>query len=134
MGNDKGLILFAEICKLWSAHIKSLQENRLLKTEKVKNNKHFKAHNFKVGQLIAVKNHLRNMFKPKFVSDYRILKVVKECTLLIESPNDKTQQININNANPVSTTTATGNTLQDFKQSAMIKEHTHPYMLQNSPK
>ena len=36
LGNDKGLVLFAEIYKLWSAHTKSLQENGLLKTEKVK--------------------------------------------------------------------------------------------------
>ena len=53
-------------------------------------NKHFTAHNFKVGQLIAVKNHLRSTFEPKFVSDYRILKIIIECTLLIESPSGKT--------------------------------------------
>ena len=89
LGDNKGLILFAELCKLWSAHTKSLQENRLLKTEKVKKNKNFKVHNFKVGQLIAVKNHLRNTFEPKFVSDYRILKIVNKCTLLIKSPTSK---------------------------------------------
>ena len=44
------------------AHAKSLQENRLLKTETLEQNKHFKSHQFKVGQLIEVKNHLRNMF------------------------------------------------------------------------
>ena len=32
MGNEKGLILFAELRKLWLTHAKSLQENRLLKT------------------------------------------------------------------------------------------------------
>ena len=32
LGNDKGLILFAEICKLWSAHAKALEENKHLKT------------------------------------------------------------------------------------------------------
>ena len=41
LGDDKGLILFTEICKLWSAHAKALQENRQLKTDKVKKNKHF---------------------------------------------------------------------------------------------
>ena len=87
LGDDKGLILFAELCKLWLAHAKSLLENRLLKTETVERNKNFKSHNFKVGQLIAVKNHLRNTFEIKFVSDYGILKIVNECTLLIESPD-----------------------------------------------
>ena len=32
MGDDEGLILFAELYKLWLRHAKSLQENRLLKT------------------------------------------------------------------------------------------------------
>ena len=81
LGDNKGLILFAELHKLWSVHTKSLQENRLLKTEKVEKNKTFKVHNFKVDQLIAVKNHLRSMFKPKFMSDYRILKIANEHTL-----------------------------------------------------
>ena len=31
LGNDKGLILFTEICQLWSAHAKALQENRQIK-------------------------------------------------------------------------------------------------------
>ena len=35
MGDDKGLILFAELHKLWLSHDKNLQENRLLKTEMV---------------------------------------------------------------------------------------------------
>ena len=39
--NDKGLILFAELHKLWLNHTKSLQENRLLKTETLERNKHF---------------------------------------------------------------------------------------------
>ena len=59
MGNDKGLILFAQVCKLWLTHAKSLQENRLLKTDALECNKHFKLHEFKVGQLVAVKNHLK---------------------------------------------------------------------------
>ena len=92
MDNDKGLILFAELCKLWLSHAKSLQENRLLKTGTLEQNKHFKSHNFKVGQLIAVKNHLRNTFNTRFISDYRILKIINECTLLIESPGRKTRK------------------------------------------
>ena len=70
--------------------LKVYKKYRLLKTEKVEKNKHFKAHNFKIGQLVAVKNHLRNTFEPKFVSDYRILKIVNEHTLLIKSPNGQT--------------------------------------------
>ena len=134
LGDDKGLILLTEVHKLWSAHAKALQENRQLKTEKVEKNKHFKAHDFKVGQLIAVKNHLRNTFEYRFISDYGVLKIVNEHSLLIESPDGKTSQININDAKPVSATATMDNALQDFKQSAMRKDHTHPYSLWSSSK
>ena len=115
LGDDKGLILFAKLHKLWLTHAKSLQENRLLKTETVERNKNFKSHNFKVGKLIAVKNHLRNTFETKYISEYRILKIINECTLLIKSPNGETKKININDAKPVSAITATDNALQEFK-------------------
>ena len=59
MGEDKGLILLAKLRKLWLTHAKSLQENGLLETDALEHNKHFKSHEFKVGQLIAVKNHLK---------------------------------------------------------------------------
>ena len=39
MGNKKGLILFTELQKLWLTHAKSLQENRLLKTDMLECNK-----------------------------------------------------------------------------------------------
>ena len=59
MGDDKGLILFDKLHKLWLTHAKSLQENRLLKTDALEHNKHFKSHEFKVGQIVADKNHLK---------------------------------------------------------------------------
>ena len=79
MGNNRGLILFPELHKLWSSHAKSLEENRLLKTDALEHNKHLKLHKFKVGQLVAVKNHLKNIFDTKFVSDYRIAKTINKC-------------------------------------------------------
>ena len=132
MVDDKGLILFTKLHKLWLSHAKSLQENRLLKTEALECYKHFKSHEFKVGQLVAVKNHLRNMFDTRFVSDYRIVKIINECTILIEGPDGKTRKININDAKPVSAITSADNTLQEFKQSMLKKEHTHPYTLHSS--
>ena len=134
LGDDKGLILFAEICKLWLAHAKALQENRQLKTDKVKKNKHFKAHNFKVGQPIAVKNHLRNTFESKFIADYTVLEIVNDHTLIVESPDGKTRWININDAKLISVRAVNNNALQDFKLPAMKKEHTHQYQLWSSAK
>ena len=102
MGDEKSLIFFAKVRKLWLTHAKSLQENRLLKTNTLECNKNSKSHHFKVGQLIAVKNHLKSMFDPKFISDYRILNIINEHTLLIQSPDGKTRKININDTKPVS--------------------------------
>ena len=122
LGDDKGLNLFAEICKLWLAHAEALQENRQLKTDKVEKNKHFKAHNFKIGQPIAVKNHLRNTFESRFIADYRVLKIVNDHTLIVQSPDGKTRQININNTKLVSARAATNNALQDLKTLQQCKK------------
>ena len=53
-------------------------------------------------------------------------------TLLIESLNGKTHQININDAKPVSAADTTDNIVYEFKQSALRNEHTHLYTLQSS--
>ena len=132
MGDEKGLILFAELRKLWSPHTKNLQENRLLKTNMLECNKNFKSHHFKVCQLIAVKNHLKGTFNLKFISDYQVLDIINEHTLLIQSPNGKTRKININHAKPVSAISATDNVLQDFKQSMLRNGSTHHYNFHSS--
>ena len=72
------------------------------------------------------------MFDTRFISDYRILKIINECTLLIESPDAKTRKINIDDTKPVSAITAADNALQEFRQSMLRKEHTHPYALHSS--
>ena len=82
---------------------------------------------------MAVKNHVRNMFDTRFISDYRILKIIKVHYLLIESPDGKTRKINVNDAKPVSATTAADNALQEFKQSMLRKKHTHLYTICGSP-
>ena len=86
LGDDKGLILLTEVCKLLLAHAKALQENRQLKTDEVEKNKHFNAHDFRIDQAIAVKNPLRNTFKSKFIADYRALEIVNDCTLIVQNP------------------------------------------------
>ena len=81
---------------------------------------------------MAIKNHLRNMFDTRFLSDYRIVKIINKHTLLIESPDGKTRKIKVNDAKPVSAIIAADNTLQGFKQLMLRKEHTHPYTLHSS--
>ena len=62
-----------------------------IKNRKIKKNKHFRVHNFKIGQLIAVKNHLRNTFESRFIADYRVLDIMNDHTLIVESPVGKTR-------------------------------------------
>ena len=114
MGNEKGLILFGKLMKLWLTHTKSLQENRLFKSDTLECNKNFKSHHFKVGQLVTVKNHLKSTFDPKFASDYRILDIINDRTLLIQSPDGKTREIHINDAKPVPAISAADNVPQDL--------------------
>ena len=72
------------------------------------------------------------MFDPKFISDYRILDIINKHMLLIQSPDGKTRKININDAKPVSAISAADNALQDFKQSMLRREPTHPNNLYSS--
>ena len=58
-----------------------------------------------------------------------MLEIVNDCTLIVEKPDGKTRQININDAKPTSARAATDNALQDFNLLAMKKEHTHQYQL-----
>ena len=69
------------------------------------------------------------MFDPKFISDNRILNIINELTLLIQSPDGKTRKININDTKPVSAISAADTVLQDFKQSMLGRECTHPPQL-----
>ena len=48
------------------------------------------------------------------------------------NPDGKTHQININDAKPISASTAADNALQEFKQLALRKEPTYPVKLQSS--
>ena len=45
---------------------------------------------------------------------------------------EKNGKININDAKPVPAITAADNVLQDFKQSMLRRECTHPYNLHSS--
>ena len=104
------------------------------KTDKVEKNKHFNAHDFKIGQPIAVKNHLRNTIESKFIAAYRVLEIMNDCTLIVQSPDGKTRWININDAKLISARAFTNNALQDFKLAAMKKEQTHQYQLRSLAK
>ena len=51
---------------------------------------------------------------------------------VLEKNQTYIRKININDAKPVSAISAADNMLQDFKQSMLRTEHTHPYNLCSS--
>ena len=58
-----------------------------------------------------------------------MLDIVNDHTLVVESPDGKTRQINTNDNKLILAKAATNNALQDFKLYEMKKEHTHQYQL-----
>ena len=132
MGDEKGLIPFTKLRKLWSTHTKTLQENRSLKTNTLEYNKNFKSHNFKVGQLKVVKNQLKGKFNPKFISDYQVLDIINEHTLLIQNPDGKTRKLMLMMPSQFQLFQQLTMPYQDFKQSMLRKRSTHHYNLCSS--
>ena len=49
-----------------------------------------------------VKNHAHHTFEPKYLLDYRVLKLLNDSTLLLVTPNKKERKTNINDVKPCS--------------------------------
>ena len=58
---------------------------------------------FEVGQTVLVKSHVIHSFKPKYLMDYRVLKILSKSTLLLVTPNGRKCKTNINDVSPVTT-------------------------------
>ena len=50
-----------------------------------------------------VKTHAHHTFKPKYLMDYKVLKIPNDITLLIITPNGEERKTNINDVKPCST-------------------------------
>ena len=55
---------------------------------------------FKPGQPIMVKHHARHTFEAKYLSVYRVLHLLKKCTLLLLTPDGKERKTNIGDVKP----------------------------------
>ena len=44
---------------------------------------------FEIGQLVMVKSYAYHTFEPKYLLDYRVLKVLNDTTLLLVTSNGK---------------------------------------------
>ena len=58
---------------------------------------------FEIGQLVMFKNHAHHTFEPKYLLDYRVLKILNDSSLLLVTPNGKERKTNINDVKPCNT-------------------------------
>ena len=72
-----------QIMETSQKHLKKLHErNEHMDQQINKNNP-----KFEIGQLVIVKNHTHHTFKPKYLLDYKIMKILSNSTLLLVMPN-----------------------------------------------
>ena len=51
----------------------------------------------RIGQTVKVKNHAHHVFKPMYLMDYRVLKILSGTVLFLVTPNGREFKTNINN-------------------------------------
>ena len=73
---------------------------------------------FEIGQLAMVKNNAHHTFKPKYLLDSRILKILNYSTLLLVTPNGKERIRNINTVKHCSTSELIENVWDSFLGSS----------------
>ena len=53
-------------------------------------------------------------FQPKYLADYRIIKVINENTVIVASPDGRKRKINIHHIKPISSTEAFTSAFEEF--------------------
>ena len=75
---------------------------------------------FEIDQTVMAKNHAHPAFEPKYLMDYRVLKVLNESTLLLVTPNGKECKRKIGDIKPATTLELTENTCNSFLNLIVI--------------
>ena len=77
-----------ELHQLWkhlTAHLKDLCQRK----ENPTGHNHNKSTKFEIGQAVMVKNHTCYTLEPKYLLDYKVLKILNDSTLLVITPMAK---------------------------------------------
>ena len=127
-GNNKGKIILAVFHKLWKYHAAYIRDIHNRKDDfspsKPTNNA-----KFKIGQAVIVRNHACLTLEPKYLTDYRVLKILNESTLPVVTPNGKECKRNINDVMPCTTLELVENAWSSFLNSIKIYLPSHEYSL-----
>ena len=76
-----------------------------------------------------VKHHARHTLEAKYLSDYRVLHQVNECTLLLLVPDDKERNTNICDVKPCTMADLIESTWDSFMLSVCNNPPKMPYNL-----
>ena len=66
-----------KLLKHYTNHLKEMQQWNEQTDHQISNNNP----KFEIGQLAMVKNHTHSSFEPKYLLDYRVLKILNNSTL-----------------------------------------------------
>ena len=81
VGEQPGRLAVQELRNIWMMHAKLLQELRQSGPETDK--KYNSTRNLKEGKLVLMKNHNVTAFQPKYLADYRVIKVINKGKLVL---------------------------------------------------
>ena len=100
-GDELRHLMLVELHRLWMHHTQLLKDTRQCRDVPVDHIGDAAEPTFKPGQPVMVKHHARHTFEAKYLSDYRVLHQVNECTLLLLLTTDgKEWKTNIGDAKP----------------------------------
>ena len=80
---------------------------------------------FEIGQTVMVKNQAHHTFKPQYLMDYRVLKILNESTLLLVVCSDKEHKMNINDVKLCTTLELVENAWNSFLNFVETKCKNH---------
>ena len=127
-GDNKGKIILAQLYKLWKHHAAYLKEIHNRKDDYTPPNLQITL-TLKIGQAVMVRNHAHQTLQPKYLMHYRVLKILKESTLLLITFNGRECKMNINDVKPCTTLELVKNALSSFLNSIKTNHQNHDYNL-----
>ena len=116
LGTEPGQLAVDKLKSMWRLHAELLQDTRQDKDPE-EEGKFDKASNFKIVQLVLIKNHTAYTFQPKYLVDYRVTKIVNDSTLTVSSPDGKEKKCNIHHVKAIFPTTAFTSAFEEFQKS-----------------
>ena len=133
IGEWPGRLAVFGLRNMWKTHAKWLQELRQSEHETERKYNH--TTDLKEGQLVRMKKHIVRVFQPKYLADYRVIKVITENTVIVVSPDGRERKCSIHHIKPISPTEGFTSTFEEFTK--FIKQHnTHlstQYSVQKQP-